>query len=94
MHDGRVHNYQSGCRYGANPQLKPGMASRYLAIADHLQLATRYDFLVRRLPVQKEPWGTHADEVIWAIVRRQRTQFQTEEVLRRLKRRLVPGRTR
>lgn len=91
VHDGRVYNYQSGFRYDANPQLKPGIASHYLAIEHNLQRGTaRYDFLGGDYQYKKS-LGTHAGGMIWAVVRRQRMQFQAEDLLRRLKRRWVPA---
>lgn len=90
-HDGQVINYQSGFRYAASPQLKPGIVSHYLAIEYNLQHgAARYDFLAGDYQYKKS-LGTHAGEMVWAIVRRQRLQFQAEDALRRLKWRLLPA---
>lgn len=90
VHNGRVLNYQSGFRYRGSPQLKPGMVSHYLAIEYNLcHGAAGYDFLAGDYQYKKS-LGTHAGEMTWAIVRRERLRFQVEEALRRLKRRLLP----
>lgn len=91
VHDGVVCNYQSGFRYDQGPQLKPGIASHYLAIEHNLQNnAVRYDFLAGDYQYKKS-LGTHAGEMIWAIVRRERLRFQAEDALRRVKRRILPA---
>lgn len=93
-HDGQIYNYQSGFRYGDNPQLKPGIVSHYLAIEHNLAGgARRYDFLAGDYQY-KRSLGTHRGEMIWAVVRRRRWQFQAEEGLRQVKRRLLPAAAR
>ncbi len=94
VHDGQVYNYQSGFRYGSSPLLKPGIASHYLAIEHNLQHgAARYDFLAGDYRYKKS-LGTHASEMIWAVVQRERLRFQAEDAFRRLKRRLLPATAR
>jgi CelD/BcsL family acetyltransferase involved in cellulose biosynthesis len=93
VHAGQVYNYQSGFRYGASPQLKPGILSHYLAIEHNLQGgAARYDFLAGDYQYKKS-LGTHASEMVWVTVQRERLRFQAEEALRRLKRRVLPATT-
>ncbi len=69
-------------------------ASHYLAIEHNLQHgAARYDFLAGDYRYKKS-LGTHASEMIWAVVQRERLRFQAEDAFRRLKRRLLPATAR
>ena len=86
--DGWVYAYQSGFSYDADPRLKPGLVSHYLAIEHNLvQRASTYDFMAGDRQ-HKRSLGTKAGELTWLVLQRPRAKFGLEYALRSLKARL------
>jgi hypothetical protein len=85
VHDGHVYSYQSGFRYEADPALKPGLVSHYLAIEGHLAAgAAVYDFMAGANQY-KRSLGTDRTTMLWASARRDRMRFRIEDRLRAAK---------
>lgn len=85
MYAGHVYSYQSGFRYEANPAVKPGLVSHYLAIERHLAAgATVYDFMAGANQY-KQSLSTDRAVMLWASARRDRLRFRLEESLRAVK---------
>ena len=83
--DGRVYAYQSGFSYDADPRLKPGLVSHYLAIEHNLAQGARiYDFMAGD-GQHKRSLGTRAGELTWLVLQRPRVKFRLENALRSLK---------
>lgn len=86
---GRVYAYQSGFSYGADPKLKPGLVSHYLAIGHSLAAGARvYDFMAGESRY-KASLGTDYTEMTWLVLQRPRLVFRIERTLRALKRRVM-----
>lgn len=92
VHDGHVYFYQSGFDYDGDAKLKPGMVSHYYAVQHNLEAGARvYDFLASD-DQYKKSLSTHSRDMVWAVVQRQRLQYDVEEAMRMFKHRWF-GRT-
>jgi CelD/BcsL family acetyltransferase involved in cellulose biosynthesis len=86
VHGGRIYSYQSGLRYEANGNYRPGVVSDYLTILHNLKLgAAIYDFL-RGDSLYKRTMATDARERFWCVLQQDRLDFRLENLARRLKR--------
>lgn len=83
--DGWVYAYQSGFSYDADPRLKPGLVSHYLAIEHNLEQGARiYDFMAGD-GQHKRSLGTNAGGLTWLVLQRRLAKFRLENALRSLK---------
>ncbi len=84
----RVYAYQSGFRYDGDPKRKPGVVSHVMAIEHNLRSGAQvYDFMAGE-GQHKASLGTHATELVWLALQRDRLRFRIEEGLRAVKRKV------
>ena len=92
--NGRVYAYQNGFCYDADPVLKPGYVSHFLAIQHNLARgASVYDFLAGDMRYKKS-LSDQSGEMQWMVVRREKLMFSIERWLRRLKQNYMASRAR
>jgi len=85
VYRGWVCAYHTGLAYDADPRLKPGLVSHYLAIERHLAEGARvYDFLAGDNRY-KANLGTPGPAMLHLALQRPRAKLQAESVLRRVK---------
>jgi len=91
---GRVYAYQNGFCYDADPVLKPGYVSHFLAIQHNLAGgAAVYDFLAGNMRY-KQSLSDQSGEMQWIVIRREKLMFSIERWLRRLKQNYMASRAR
>lgn len=93
VYGGQVSSYQSGLRYEADGNLRPGVVSDCLAIEHNLACGVAsYDFL-QGDTLYKRTMSTDRREHVWLILQRDRLLFHVENFARHLKRRCFGERT-
>lgn len=81
VHEGHVHNYQSGFKYDDDPRLKPGLVGHTLAIQDAIANGHRvYDFLAGGERYKKS-LGNRSGQMAWYVLRKPRVKFKIEKAL-------------
>jgi CelD/BcsL family acetyltransferase involved in cellulose biosynthesis len=90
VYRGRVYNYQSGFDYaGGSLHERPGLVSHVLAIEDALRKGHAvYDFMAGDSDYKRN-LSTASQTLAWQVIQRPRLKLRIEDVLRRVRRRLI-----
>ena len=87
----RIYAYQSGFD-DADRRERPGVVTHALSIRHAFMSGAQvYDFMAGRNRV-KESFATRCEPMLWQVVQQPRLAFRLEDLARRLKYRLAPGR--
>lgn len=88
-----VYNYQTGFDYTiAENNNRPGLVTHSMAIEYNASCGHRIYDLMAGDSQYKQSLGTHAVDMDWVVLQRDRFKFRLEEGLRQIKRRLRFGR--
>ena len=87
----RIYAYQSGFDDGDRRE-RPGIVTHALAVRHAFRMGARvYDFMAGRNRL-KESFATRCEPMLWQVVQQPRFVFRMEDLARRVKRVLRPGR--
>jgi CelD/BcsL family acetyltransferase involved in cellulose biosynthesis len=91
VYRGKIYHYQSGINYALfDGQDSPGLVSHAMAVTFNAQAGHRvYDFMAGDRQY-KRSLCTDTGELHWLVLQRDRLKFNIEDLLRRLKHRLIP----